>query len=127
MAQLQTLIGAYNPENPNKNFIELCCKCIRRCLETSDYDSLDTLLQKIREGVKLVEEDEALIESRINERHELLEKDIIRKQKLRLQSLEEKVKEMIEQQTLSGQNPTLGPNKLKALVSGGDMSEDGRD
>ena len=34
---------------------------------------------------------------------------------------------MLEQQTLSGQNPTLGPNKLKALVSGGNMSEDGGD
>ena len=47
MAHLTSLIQAYNPENPNKHFIELACKCIRRCLETGDYESLDVLLQKI--------------------------------------------------------------------------------
>ena len=48
----------------------------------------------------------------------------MRKQRLRLQALEEKVKEMIEQQTLTGGNTQLGPKKLKQLVSGGLEFED---
>lgn len=48
-------------------------------METSDYESLEALGERIRDGVKVPEEDEAAIETRLNERLEYLDKDIVRK------------------------------------------------
>jgi hypothetical protein len=65
-------------------------------METNDYESLEALGQKIKEGVKVSEEDEAAIETRINERIEYLDKDIVRKQRKRFAALEDRVKQMLE-------------------------------
>ena len=102
----------------NPKYLEFCCKSIRRAMEIGDFTSFEELGQRIREGVKISEEDEASIESRINERLEHLNKDIVRKQRKRFATLEEKVKTMLEQQTLSGGSATLGTKKLQQLVSG---------
>jgi hypothetical protein len=77
--------------------------------------------------VKVPEEDEAAIETRINERLEYLDKDIVRKQRKRFAALEERVKQMLESQTLSGGNGTLGPKKLQQLVSGDSATGDDDD
>ena len=42
----------------------------------------------------------------------------MRKQRVRFEALEERVKQMIEQQTLNGGNVTLGPRRLQQLISG---------
>lgn len=96
-------------------------------METNDYESLEALGQKIKEGVKVSEEDEAAIETRINERIEYLDKDIVRKQRKRFAALEDRVKQMLEQQSLSGGNGTLGPKKLQQLVSGDTVMGDDED
>jgi len=48
-------------------------------METGDYTSLEELGNQVRDGVKVPEDDEAAIETRINERLEYLNKDIVRK------------------------------------------------
>jgi len=72
----------------------------------------------------VAEDDEAAIETRINERLEYLDKDIVRKQRKRFAALEERVKQMLEQQSLSGGNATLGTKKLQQLVSGDKSGND---
>ena len=117
-AQLTALVQAHETGVENPRYLEFCCKCIRRAMETGDYGSFEELGQQIREGVRVDEEDEAAIESRINERIEYLDKDIVRNQRKRFAALEEKVKQMLEEQSLSGGNTGLGTKKLKQLVSG---------
>lgn len=87
-------------------------------MESGDFSSFEELGRQIRDGVQVTEEDEAAIESRINERIEYLDKDIVRKQRKRFAALEEKVKQMLEEQSLSGGNTGFGTKKLKQLVSG---------
>lgn len=48
-------------------------------METDDYESLEQLGNRVRDEVKISEEDEAAIETRINERLEYLDKDVVRK------------------------------------------------
>jgi hypothetical protein len=48
-------------------------------METDDYESLEQLGNRVRDEVKIAEEDEAAIETRINERLEYLDKDVVRK------------------------------------------------
>lgn len=96
-------------------------------METGDYTSLEEFGVRVRDGVKVPEDDEAAIETRVNERLEFLDKDIVRKQRKRFAALEEKVKQMLEQQTLSGGNSTLGTKKLQQLVSGDKVSLDDED
>lgn len=117
-AQLTALISANDAGNANSRFLEFACKCVRRAMEIGDFDSYDELAEKVNNGVKISEEDEALVESILNERIGYLEKDIVRKQRIRFEALEERVKQMLEQQTLNGGNVTLGPRKLQQLISG---------
>jgi len=126
-AQLAALIAAHDAGTENPRYLEFCCKCIRRAMEINDYESLEALGVKIKEGVKVSEEDEAAIETRINERLEYLDKDIVRKQRKRFAALEERVKQMLEQQSLNGGNGTLGPRKLQQLVSGDTVIGDDED
>jgi hypothetical protein len=90
-AQLASLISAHEAGNENPRYLEFCCKCIRRALEMGDYESFDALTEKIKDGVKIQEDDEAAIENTINERIGYLEKDIVRKQRKRFDTLEQKV------------------------------------
>ena len=78
-AQLTALVQAHDAGTQNPRYLEFCCKCIRRAMESGDHAGFVELGQQIREGVKVAEEDEAAIESRINERIEYLDKDIVRK------------------------------------------------
>lgn len=78
-AQLTALVQAHDAGTQNQRYLEFCCKCIRRAMESGDHAGFVELGQQIREGVKVAEEDEAAIESRINERIEYLDKDIVRK------------------------------------------------
>lgn len=93
-------------------------------METDDYESLEQLGNRVRDEVKIAEEDEAAIETRINERLEYLDKDVVRKQRKRFAALEEKVKQILEEQSLTGGNASLGPRKLQQLVSGDKASGD---
>ena len=96
-AQLGTLIQANDAGNVNPRYLEFCCKCVRRAMEIGDYQSFEELGQRLKEGIKVPEEDEATIETRVNERLEYLDKDIVRKQRKRFAALEERVKQMQEQ------------------------------
>lgn len=97
LAQLNNLVAAVAAGTPSTRFLELACKCVRRALETGDYESFADLGEKIVNEIKVPEEDESLVESIINERVGYLEKDIVRKQRIRFEALEQKVKEMIEE------------------------------
>lgn len=121
MAQLNTLVANVTAGTPSTRFLELACKCVRRALETGDYESFAELAEKIETEIKVPEDDESLVESIINERIGYLEKDIVRKQRIRFEALETRVKEMIEQETLNGGNVSLGPRRLRQLISGDDM------
>ena len=61
-------------------------------MELGDYTTPQELGLRIRDGVKINAEDDATIETRINERLGYLDKDIVRKQRVRFGLLEEKVK-----------------------------------
>ena len=78
-AQLTAIISAQSQGTENPRYLEFCCKCIRRAMETDDYESLEQLGNRVRDEVKIAEEDEAAIETRINERLEYLDKDVVRK------------------------------------------------
>ena len=117
-AQLTALIQAKTAGAENPRFLEFCCKCARRAIEMNDFANLADLEKQIADGVKAPEEDEAAIETKKNERLEYLNKDIIRKQRKRFAALEERVKHMLEQQSLSGGNATMGTKRLQQLVSG---------
>jgi hypothetical protein len=93
-------------------------------METGDYASFEELRERVSTGVKVDAEDEAAVESRINERLEYLNKDIVRKQRKRFAALEDRVKQMLEQQSLTGGNQTLGTKKLQQLVSGDKLDDE---
>lgn len=80
-AQLTALIQARAAGTGNPRFMEFCCKCARRALETGDYPSFAELAEQLREGAKPAGDDEAAVETRVNERLEYLGKDIVRKQR----------------------------------------------
>jgi hypothetical protein len=42
-AQLTALITAHDAGTENPRYLEFCCKCIRRAMETNDYESLEVL------------------------------------------------------------------------------------
>ena len=48
----------------------------------------------------------------INERLEYLDKNVVRKLRKRFVALEEKIKQILEEQSLTGGNSSLGPRKL---------------
>lgn len=126
-AQLAQLLSAQEAGNENPRYLEFSCKCVRRALEIGDYENFDSLADRVRE-VKIPEEDEAAVENTVNERIGYLQKDIVRKQRKRFDTLEQKVQQMLEQQSLSGGNATLGPKKLQQLVSGDkNVEEEGGD
>ena len=62
----------------------------------------------------------AQIENKMVERLEYLDKDIVRKQRKRFNILEEKVKIMVEQKSISGGNKTLDMKKLHEAMGTND-------
>jgi uncharacterized small protein (DUF1192 family) len=59
--------------------MEFACKCVRRAMEIGDFESYDELSKKVSDGMKVAEDDEALVENMLNERIGYLDKDIVRK------------------------------------------------
>ena len=61
---------------------------MRRALETGEFENYLELANKIRLTINIPEEDAAYVENLINERLGYLDKDIVRKQRLRFEALE---------------------------------------
>ena len=61
---------------------------MRRALEIGEFENYLELSNKIRTTINIPEEDEAYVENLINERLGYLDKDIVRKQRLRFEALE---------------------------------------
>ena len=59
-----------------------------------------------------------VIESKVSERTEYLDKDIVRKQRKRFQALEDKVQQMQEDKTISGGNKVTDIEKLMESLNG---------
>ena len=114
-SQLQSILTAFDPANPNPKYLEFCCKCIRRSMELglqSFAELEDLLANKIKIGSSAADELVALVENKITERLEYLDKDVVRKQRRRFNALEDKVQQLQEQKSISGGNVTLNIEKL---------------
>ena len=69
-------------------------------------------------GSAQVDELVGLIESKVTERTEYLDKDIVRKQRKRFQVLEEKVQQLQEDKSMSGGNKVTDIEKLRETLNG---------
>lgn len=61
---------------------------MRRALEIGEFENYLELANKVRSIINIPEEDAAYVENLINERLGYLDKDIVRKQRLRFEALE---------------------------------------
>ena len=61
---------------------------MRRALEIGEFENYLELANKIRTTINIPEDDAAYVENLINERLGYLDKDIVRKQRLRFEALE---------------------------------------
>ena len=78
-------------------------------------------------GSAQVDELVGLIESKVTERSEYLDKDIVRKQRKRFQVLEEKVQQMQEDKSISGGNKVTDIEKLMETLNGQLQTTSGAD
>ncbi len=78
----------------------------------------DVLQNKVKLGSSQVDELVGLIESKVTERTEYLDKDIVRKQRKRFQALEDKVQQMQEDKSISGGNKVTDIEKLMESLNG---------
>ena len=78
-------------------------------------------------GSAQVDELVGLIESKVTERTEYLDKDIVRKQRKRFQVLEEKVQQMQEDKSMSGGNKVTDIEKLMETLNGQIQATSGAD
>jgi hypothetical protein len=72
----------------------------------------------VKLGSAQVDELVGLIESKVTERTEYLDKDIVRKQRKRFQVLEEKVQQLQEDKSMSGGNKVTDIEKLMETLNG---------
>jgi hypothetical protein len=72
----------------------------------------------VKLGSSQVDELVGLIESKVTERTEYLDKDIVRKQRKRFQALEDKVQQMQEDKSISGGNKVTDIEKLMESLNG---------
>lgn len=73
----------------------------------------DVIANKVAKlGSSTVDELVAVVESKVTERIEYLDKDIVRKQRQRFFILEEKVQKLQEQMSISGGNKVMNIEKL---------------
>ncbi len=92
------------------------------------FAELEEILQnKVKLGSAQVDELVGLIESKVTERTEYLDKDIVRKQRKRFQVLEEKVQQMQEDKSISGGNKVTDIEKLMESLSGQMQANAGAD
>lgn len=87
----------------------------------------DILQNKVKLGSAQVDELVGLIESKVTERTEYLDKDIVRKQRKRFQVLEEKVQQMQEDKSISGGNKVTDIEKLMESLNGQMQANTGAD
>lgn len=87
----------------------------------------DILQNKVKLGSAQVDELVGLIETKVTERTEYLEKDIVRKQRKRFQVLEEKVQQMQEDKSISGGNKVTDIEKLMESLNGQMQTNTGAD
>jgi hypothetical protein len=78
----------------------------------------EILSNKVKLGSSSVDELVGVIESKVSERTEYLDKDIVRKQRKRFQALEDKVQQMQEDKTISGGNKVTDIEKLMESLNG---------
>lgn len=92
------------------------------------FAELEEILQnKVKLGSAQVDELVGLIESKVTERTEYLDKDIVRKQRKRFQVLEEKVQQMQEDKSISGGNKVTDIEKLMESLNGQMQANTGAD
>jgi hypothetical protein len=72
----------------------------------------------VKLGSAQVDELVGLIEIKVTERTEYLDKDIVRKQRKRFQVLEEKVQQLQEDKSMSGGNKVTDIEKLMETLNG---------
>ena len=101
IVQLQQLCASADAEN--KRYLEFCCKCVRRAMEQPETD-LEELSRILTETVRVNPEDMAAVLEILDNRTSNLDSDIVVKQRQRFEVLEEKVKTLLEERTLSGGN-----------------------
>lgn len=82
-------------------------------LNLQSFNELEEILSnKVKLGSPQVEELVSLVETKITERIDYLEKDIVRKQRRRFNALEEKVQQLQEEKSISGGNMVMDIEKL---------------
>lgn len=73
---------------------------------------LDLLLNRVKIGASIEDE----VQEMINKRTELLDQDIVLKQRKRFEQLEEEVKILLEQKALNGGNKVITNKQLKQIM-----------
>ena len=113
ISQLQQLCAAADQEN--KRYLEFCCKCVRRAMEQPETD-LEELARILNDSVRVSPEDMAQVLEILDGRVSNLDSDIVVKQRQRFEVLEEKVKTLLEERTLSGGNNQITTKQLSKLM-----------
>jgi hypothetical protein len=93
--------GAEGEEN--RQYMEFCCKCIRRAMEQPDTN-LEELAEILDAKIKTAPESTEGVLKILENRLSNLDQDIVVKQRHRFEMLENKVKTMLEQKALSDGN-----------------------
>jgi hypothetical protein len=112
VVQLQQICAAVEA---SPRMLEFACKCIRRAMETPDFkvdEIFDLLVNKVKIGAN-IEDD---VQEMITKRTELLDQDIVLKQRKRFEQLEEEVKILLEQKALNGGNKAITNRQLKQIM-----------
>jgi hypothetical protein len=97
LAQICTAVEA------SPRLLEFCCKCIRRAMELPEL-KVDELIDLLINKVKIDNKVEIDVSDILTKRFELLEQDIVLKQRRRFEQLEVEVKVLLEQKALNGGN-----------------------
>ena len=118
ITQLNALCDAANAEGApeNANFIEFCCKCVRRAMELPETD-LNELATILVDKVSVSEEVSQRVNAILGERIEHLENDVVTKQRSRFELLEARVKDLLEERALSGGNTQMNARQLKRIMA----------
>ena len=84
----------------NRQYMEFCCKCVRRAMEQPDTN-LEELAEILDSKIKTAPESTEGVLKILENRLSNLDQDIVVKQRHRFEMLENKVKTMLEQKALS--------------------------
>lgn len=95
--------------------LEFACKCIRRSMELPDF-KVDEIYELLLNKVKIADNIQQDVQDMIKNREDLLDKDIVLKQRKRFEQLEEEVKILLEQKALNGGNKGITNKQLKSIM-----------